>query len=168
MEETLYNHPAISKFNDSSLNTIRFVTVTNGEEVRDLCVAFRVGAKGACVDNISQGGSYAVVDAETGKIITPFFVKYIDSVAAVSNIVGFQIPCWDEVRKIAHEAALVVPEMAMVGWDICVTPEGPELIEGNHSFGCEIMQIHVPGTEDGIFPKLCTILKDLNLDFNKK
>lgn len=74
------------------------------------------------------------------------------------------MPYWEEIRKIAYKAALVGPGAAMVGWDIAIAPDDPALIEGNHSFGCGITQIHVPEGDDGIFPKLREILKDLELE----
>ena len=43
---------------------------------------------------------------------------------------GFQIPFFEDVRRIALEAAHWIPK-ALVGWDIAVSETGPALIEGN-------------------------------------
>ena len=39
------------------------------------------------------------------------------------------------------KAAKEVPEVAYVGWDIAITPEGPVLIEGNTTPGYRYYQI---------------------------
>jgi len=53
-------------------------------------------------------------------------------------ITGFAIPYWKEVVELAKNAALCTPENRSVGWDIAVTAEGPELIEGNHNW-CKLL-----------------------------
>ena len=51
------------------------------------------------------------------------------------------IPFWQEITACVSQAMDRVPGMGYVGWDIAVTPDGPELIEGNwHWPGGNIIQ----------------------------
>jgi hypothetical protein len=57
--------------------------------------------------------------------------------------VGFQVPFWPELIDMAKKAALHVPENRSIGWDIAVTENGPELIEGNHDWCKLVWQLPV-------------------------
>ena len=46
-------------------------------------------------------------------------------------ITGFQIPYWPEVLDLAERALRHIDGINFVGWDICVTEDGPIIIEGN-------------------------------------
>ena len=58
-----------------------------------------------------------------------------------------------EAVEIAKEAALVVPQIRYIGWDICVTPNGPAIIEGNTYPGYDFWQLpeHTPD-KIGLYP----------------
>ena len=61
--------------------------------------------------------------------------------ASGAYLPGFQIPFWPELTACVRRAMDRVPGMGYVGWDIAVTPDGPELIEGNwHWPGGNIIQ----------------------------
>lgn len=168
VEEKLCNHEKLDELNDSSLNTVRYMTITNGEKVIDLYAALRVGAKGSKLDNISQGGSYAVVDILSGQLITPFYRKVTSGLdVADDSHIGFQLPAWEQVKEVAHKAALVMKNTAIVAWDIAITPDGPAIIEGNHSFGAGVMQIHCRIDEEGLYPHIVDAAKELGLDINE-
>ena len=47
---------------------------------------------------------------------------------------GFQVPFWDQVTAMIRQAAVAVPHIGYVGWDVAITPEGPELVEGNINY----------------------------------
>ena len=42
-----------------------------------------------------------------------------------------KVPFVKEAYEMALKAALVVPEMRYIGWDIAITPKGPVIMEGN-------------------------------------
>ncbi len=163
-EECLYNHPVIAQLNESSLNTLRVVTVRRGDQVHFLFAGIRVGQKDSPLDNISQGGAVARIDLETGKINSSFYNKassYVDiQEKQYLEHIGLQIPYWQEVKEMAIQAAQTIPEINYVAWDICVTENGPAMIEGNESFGSVIMQLYYTPEEEGLKPKLLEILKD--------
>lgn len=161
-EQCLTNHPDIAVFNQTSLNTIRITTVQIGGKVDFLFAGLRVGAKGSALDNISQGGSVAKIDLNTGKIASEFRTKRSSSngEGKPENWTGYQIPCWDAVKRLVCEAAMVIPQVGFVAWDVCVTENGPEIIEGNESFGSVVMQLSCSPTDPGLKPKLEEILRN--------
>ena len=44
-----------------------------------------------------------------------------------------KIPMWDRVLEVVTEAAKKIPQIRYIGWDIAVTNDGVEFIEGNHA-----------------------------------
>lgn len=76
------------------------------------------------------------------------------------KIVGFQIPNFDAVKEVASTAARLIPEIRYVGWDIAVTEDSAQLIEGNEYPGHLLMQIpaHLKDAE-GLLPRFQKYLK---------
>ena len=133
-EEKLIQVDEMNSLNSTSINTLRFMTFVKDNKSYVLAVFLRMG-RGGLVDNFCGGGMVTPVDAETGKVSFPacngdceaFDVHPITG----TPIVGFQIPHFEEVKKMVLEAALVVPQVRFVGWDVAISVNGPCLIEGN-------------------------------------
>jgi len=161
-EQCIINHPDVGVFNETSLNTVRIATVQINGNVDFLFAGLRVGAKGCELDNISQGGAVARIDLDTGILTSGFLTKRSArrNAEIAQDQIGYQLPYWEEVKQVAKEAAMVIPEIGFVSWDICITENGPEIIEGNESFGSTIMQLACSHTEPGLKPKLESILKN--------
>lgn len=99
VEELLYNHPKLNELNASSLNTMRIITVRNGDEVDVLFAGIRFGAKGCEIDNISKGGHIAPIDIESGTICGHSHTKKTVTMNNENNNhIGFQIPMWDKLQ----------------------------------------------------------------------
>jgi len=143
-EEFIVQHPEISALSDSGVNTLRIISQLNKDnEVEILGARLRISVN-KHVDNLASGNIAAPVDLETGKINGPGVYSDItkESVTAhpVSGIelVGFQVPHWDEALDMVKRAALHRPENRSIGWDVVLTEKGPELLEGNHNW-CKIL-----------------------------
>ena len=69
-------------------------------------------------------------------------------------IKGFVFPMWNEVCEMCTKAALVVPQVGYIGWDVCFTPDRPAIVEGNDYPGHDLYQLP-EHTHDkmGIWPK---------------
>lgn len=163
IEECLSNCELLASLNQTSLNSIRIVTINKNKKISFLFAGLRVGAKDSVLDNISQGASVARIDLETGKINSPFYTKRSAHSNKGENLAsreGLVLPYWNEVKDLAKNAATVVPEMGIVAWDICITEKGPEIIEGNESFGCVIMQLYYKYNEEGLKPLLLKLLDE--------
>ena len=46
-------------------------------------------------------------------------------------IIGFEVPFFLEALAMCNQAALKVPQMRFVAWDVAITEDGPCFIEGN-------------------------------------
>lgn len=58
-----------------------------------------------------------------------------------AKLVGVQVPYWNEIKTMLIKAAQKIPQVAYVGWDVAITPDGPILIEGNTTPGYRYYQI---------------------------
>lgn len=141
VEEIIKNNDLISDFNKTALNTIRIcslLTANNGVIITR--VVMRFGREGEFIDNFHGGGLMVDVDPKTGIVISDgvtknhkVLKKHPDS---HKTFKGFQIPYWDEIIKEVKSAALIIPQIRHVGWDISVTDKNTiEFIEGNISPG---------------------------------
>jgi hypothetical protein len=143
IEEYVIQHPDLNALSPSGLNTVRIITQLHNNQVVVLGARLRVSVNSA-VDNLAAGNLAAPVDPETGIVIGKGVFSDIrkDPVSrhpvTGKQIEGFIIPYWERVMKLIDEAARRLPGNRSVGWDIAVTPQGPELIEGNHNW-CKLL-----------------------------
>ncbi len=68
------------------------------------------------------------------------------------------------MKALATRAAKIVPHIRIVAWDICITPNGPEIIEGNESFGSVIMQVFCSHTDEGLKDRYIQYLSECSTD----
>ena len=54
---------------------------------------------------------------------------------------NYEIPYWEETKKLVLKAALVNQNIKVVGWDVAITKNGPVLVEGNRRPGFDIVQV---------------------------
>ncbi len=143
MEEYVTQHHDLMGLSASGLNTIRVITQLNNNDIDIIGCRLRVSVNSQ-VDNLAAGNIAAAVDVHTGIVTSPGIYSDITKPDQVfhpvtrEEIPGFKVPYWDEVLRMAKQAALVMPENRSVGWDISITEEGPELIEGNHNW-CKLL-----------------------------
>lgn len=162
LEEIIVQHPLVAAIYPGAINTVRMVTI-RGKSGRVYLVTamFRIG-NGKYVDNFNSGGMVAPMDPQTGTVIDRALDKqknlYVNHPATGTPIQGFVFPDWDRAVALVKEAAQVVPEVGYVGWDVCFTPQGPCLVEGNQFPGHDIYQlpVHTPD-KIGIMPRFRAI-----------
>lgn len=143
IEEFVIQHPDLMKLSPSGLNTIRIFTQLDKGEVKFLGARLRITVN-SMVDNMAAGNLAAPVDIETGvvndKAVYSDITREDKETHPVtgSAIVGFKVPYWSQTLDFIRKAALHSPGNRSVGWDIAITPSGPELIEGNHNW-CRLL-----------------------------
>lgn len=168
IEDVVKNHPAIAEIYPSSINCFRVITVLDSKSVPHVLLAvFKMGINGRVVDNY---GLHGPINLETGEFMFPAHSGdttkgelYTEHPNSHKPLVGMVVPYWKEVLELAKKAALVVPQMRYIGWDIAVTPDGPLIIEGNHYTAHDFWQL--PGqTPDGIgiLPTIKKIIPEFN------
>lgn len=135
-EEEIDQHDELAAFHPGSVNTIRMNTVVTRHGIQILGAALRIGVGGDIIDNYTTGGLITAIDIERGVVFTPgrdirlnWYNFHPDS---NKQIVGFEIPCWSEVKQFSCALAEVIPQARFIGWDIAINKSGqPVLIEGN-------------------------------------
>ena len=138
LEGFIRQHPAMAEANPSTVNTLRVQTARRGDQVILLGGCMRCGGADAFVDNFHQGGVAYPVDMDTGVVFGPGQTLqggwYVRHPSTGKIMPGFQIPYWEEVVRSLRRAAVLVPHVGFIGWDIAITEEGPELVEGNINY----------------------------------
>lgn len=135
IEEVIIQHPQAAAIHPESLNCLRVVTLVNEGKPHILYAVFKMGNNGNSVDNLESGGLACHFDLDKGEVIgkghTSALINYDEHPVTKIKFVGYKLPFMDEVKEMAKKAAMVIPEFRYVGWDICLTPNGPAIVEGN-------------------------------------
>lgn len=134
-EQVVENISCLREINPSSLNTLRINTFVNKDgEIVFLGNSFRAGSAGSAIDNLHGGGVIYHVnelgfidqcghDSDGG--------KHYYHPSTNKKMIGLEIPRYDELLKFMIQVAMVNKNAKLVGWDVAVTENGFELIEGN-------------------------------------
>ncbi len=148
IEEVADQHKVLNDIYPLSVNTLRVVTLNH----KVVTAYLRIGNDGNVVDNFNHGGMYSII-SEDGVITKPAIDKkgnvYINHPVTGTEIEGFKIPYFDKAIEMVKEAAKVIPEVGLVGWDVAITNKGPVMIEGNQLPGYDIYQSKIHLNDDG-------------------
>ncbi len=166
LEEQLVQHEVLSKLYPLSINSLRIVTIVVNREAHVVYVTAKMGSDGKFVDNLESGGLCCPVDVKTGKIYgvahTSKLVTYEKHPDTGIKFDGYQLPFIKEAMELCKEAAMEVDEIRFVGWDVCITKDGPAIIEGNDYPGYDFWQLpeHTPD-KIGLLPYYKKLLPEL-------
>ena len=164
VEAFVTQHQDLMRLSPSGLNTVRIITqLDRNDNVHIIGTRLRITVNSP-VDNLAAGNIAAPIDMETGKVNGPGVYsditkadEYHHPVTGVP-IVGFQVPYWQETLQMCKDAALIDTRNRSIGWDVAITDEGPELIEGNHDWCKLLWQLPV---KKGLKPILESFKKEL-------
>ena len=136
LESVIEQHEDMAKVNPYAVNCMRLVTVVrNNKDVDVLYGVVKFGCSTSFVDNMGFGAVSAMIDLKTGKVSSAAQTAKgeLVEVHPISGITfkGFQIPLFADAIEFIKKAALEIPEVRQVGWDICISKEGPAIVEGN-------------------------------------
>lgn len=160
VEDVAIQHEVLNKIYPDSVNTLRIITLNK----KVVVALLRIGNHHNVVDNFNHGGMVTTIDIETGVINYPAIDKecnvYEIHPQTNKKIIGTKIPMWEEVKSLCEEASSVVPEIGYVGWDVCLGPKEPSLIEGNDFPGHDLYQLPVHRSDNyGILPVFESAMK---------
>lgn len=136
LEELVQQNKATSIFNESSVNTVRCITLKiNGEVFIPYCF-MKIGRKGSFVDNGGAGGILVGIDEKTGILNTSgvdeLGYRYIVHPDSKIRFKNYKLPKWDEMVGICKNMALKSEGVNLIGWDMAYTNDGKWIvIEGN-------------------------------------
>lgn len=138
LQTALDPHPQMAKIAGGAIGCVRVVTVNDGKGPKPVYAVWKLPAPDAMSDNFWQEGSLlALLDLESGAVKTckrgtgvnaQNFETHPKSGA---NVIGTEIPYWEETLKLAVQAHGVFPEFGICGFDIAVAPGGPHILECN-------------------------------------
>lgn len=152
IEEVVEQHDEMNRLYPHSVNTLRIVTCNVDGEVTVMFRAIRIGSGKNVVDNFNSGGMMSVLN-EDGVITKPAMNKngdlFTEHPDTKTKLEGFKVPLFNDAIAFCMEAAKVIPEVGLVGWDIAITPNGPVMIEGNNRPGHDIYQSEIHLNSDG-------------------
>lgn len=159
LEQFIVQHPQMS-FDNMSVNTIRVNTILDSKgDVHVIKAALRCGVGNSVVDNYSAGGVVYPINIEYGRIegagvgkSNQFNRSIFVHPGTSMFMVGKEIPFWNETLEMVNNAAKELPQIRFVGWDVAITNDGPELVEGNTRPGASV--IENMGIERGFWRKI--------------
>lgn len=153
LEDVICQHEDINKLNPNSINTIRVQTllIDGKPKILNACIRMARDAD-QFTDNFAAGGLVASIDLTNGTIFTDAVTKFGDIYethpVTGTKFKGYQIPFWDKIIEYCKAAALEVPTMPYIGWDVVVNADGSiQFIEGNHDAGAVMHQYPLAVTE---------------------
>ena len=145
LEHVQAQHPDMARLHPQSVNTMRICTDLVDGRVHIAYITLKMGRGGGVCDNSGQGGILCRVDIDTGKICSPATDDYFNVFDKHPDtgipLVGYQLPMIEEAKALACQAALEIPEVGHVGWDMAIGPDGPAIIEGNDFPGTDLCQL---------------------------
>ncbi|MBR3083677.1 MAG: hypothetical protein IKH03_03815 [Oscillospiraceae bacterium] len=135
VEELIVQAPEMMALHPSSVNTVRFSTYLKDDTVLHLFSFLRMGSGGGVIDNATAGGLAAAIDPETGIVTSEAcredLTRMLFHPDTGVQIIGMQIPRWQELLSLVDQLARVVPQQPFVGWDLALTDGGWVMVEGN-------------------------------------
>lgn len=138
LEECLKAHDDIY-LGTTALSTFRIYTLIDHEgNVNILKAKYRVGTGDAITDTDDGCVAYPI-SIEYGVIEGPGINEELNSKLYYYHpgcsklMVGLKIPMWNKAVDTITKAALKIPQLRYVGWDLAITNSSVEIIEGNHN-----------------------------------
>ncbi len=146
LQEPLESHADIAACCGRKISGVRVHTFLTSRGPVITKVVWRINVGNQDSDNFRDGQSgnmAAAVDPTTGvveRVINGIgFSQTVADRTAMADqnrdalrYCGFQLPCWDEVKKLALDAALALPGYINPGWDIAICADGPRILEVNY------------------------------------
>lgn len=130
--------PALAEFCGSAVGCVRMVTLREGGKASPLYAVWKIPRRDSVADNLWRSGNMiAHLDLATGKILRVqkgagvLAEELEDHPEAGRRLIGWRMPHWDALKQLAVRAADLTPDLAILGWDIAVSVDGPVIIEGN-------------------------------------
>lgn len=132
VEEAIIQHESLNKINNNSVSNIRINTLVKDGKIYIEGMVLRLSS--GSLNKMTSEDIMCAID-EKG-IITSFGYDddlniYEKHPTSINNIKGSKISYMKEAIEMVKEAALKVPEIRFVGWDVAISEKGPCLIEGN-------------------------------------
>ena len=160
-EELIVQAKVLEEFHPGSVNTVRMPTIRFDDRVDVVHPFFRTGQGKSITDNAGSGGIICPLDSN-GIVVAAadeFGNSFTIHPDTKKELIGFQMPRWDEAVELVKELALFVPTNRYCSWDLALTENGWALVEANAK-GQFVWQY---ATHIGFREELKLIMKELGL-----
>ena len=134
VEELIKQKQEMSMLHPQSVNTLRVPTIKYPDHVDIIHPILRIGRGNAVVDNGGSGGICCGIDVSTGKTfsaVDEYGNSYTSHPDTGIELIGYQIPLWNEAKNLVKELAEILPDNHYTGWDLALTDNGWILQEAN-------------------------------------
>lgn len=112
--------------------------------VHILSASVRVGGIGSTTDNFHSGGVGYPIDIQHGIVkgagADMMGVRHVIHPGTDIVVVGFKIPRWNSLVEFVNRAAQKIPEARLIAWDVAITENGFDMVEGNYDGDPGFMQ----------------------------
>ena len=145
LEDCIIQAKEMSSLNPTSVNTIRVYTILDKwGGVHILSASVRVGGIGSTTDNFHSGGVGYPIDIQYGIVKAAgadmMGERHIIHPGTEIIVVGFKIPRWNSLIEFVNRAAQKIPDARMIAWDVAITENGFDMVEGNYDGDPGVMQ----------------------------
>lgn len=137
LQAAVTQHPDLAALNQSSVNTIRIITLFYRGQAHVLAAILRIGTPGCRVDNTGSGGYFCAIrpDGTVGDKAYAWRNGRDVILRGEVNGVAFAgraVPSYAEAAALAKRLAARTPHLALLAWDFAVDDAGDVvLIEFN-------------------------------------
>lgn len=144
IEEAIIQCDAVNEINPNAVNCFRVVTLYKDGEVTILNNAFRINQDqseiiGCTNDLYFSLNEEGIIDSN---VIDDYGNIYKEHPLTKKKFSEVKIPNVKEAFELCKRAALKLPQVRYIGWDIAFTNQGPILIEGNEYPGYGLLQFY--------------------------
>ena len=135
LEEKVEQSAVMAALNQSSVNTVRFITYSTRNGIVIPYSFMKIGRSGSFVDNGGAGGILVGIDQSTGRLNTEGFDEFVNRYPEHPDskipFMGYQLPEFDKAIALAEKLSGMTPSVKFIGWDFAHTDNGWVVIEGN-------------------------------------
>ena len=166
LEAVVEQHPDNAEVYPYAMNCMRLITLLASDGTPHVLFATqKYGLNGRVVDNYGFG---CRVDLQTGKICSPgvsgdgsLGITYEEHPMTHVKLIGRDVPCFFEACEMVKKAALKIPQMRYIGWDVGISPDGPVIIEGNNYTAHDFWQLPAQTPEkQGMLPTIMKLVPE--------
>ena len=144
VEDSIIQCDELNEVNPYSVCSFRVVTLLNNDQVYIVGNALRVNqgkdAVVGCTDDL-----YFTLDEDgrvASNVIDDYANVYAEHPLTHKKFSELRVPYVREALEMCKKAALKLPTVRYIGWDVAITNNGPCLIEGNEYPGYGIIQFY--------------------------
>lgn len=150
--EYITAHSDIKKYYAESTGVLRIMVINEGTP-QIANAHLRIGSSKSGIIDAYDGSISSVVDIETGKYSEAWITSGHDYINIKfhpdTNLpLSGTIPKWEYVKEKILEISAYMPQLAYLGYDVCVTESGFKIYEINSHQGISLYQLTYPLLKD--------------------